>query len=144
MRKPGFRDAAIVLKLYELRREPDLRGSRDLVKTHILNQEWGVVRELLDESHDGHVHLKQAVTFWDMAASFVNRGLLHPDVYLDHCDEGLLLYAALEEHLPRIRQMRPRFATQTEAMVREHPNIKGRVLELRSEAFRVRRAREEE
>ena len=110
MRRPGFRDAMIALKLYELRREPDLRTSRDLLRT-----------------------------YWELAASFVNRGLLHPDVYLDACDEGLLLYAALEEHLPRIRKVRPRFASQTEAVLRDHPVVRGRVLELRSEVFKRRK-----
>lgn len=138
-RKPGFRDAVIAMKLYELRREPELKGSRELVRTHILGQAWGSVRELLDETHEAHPHLRQAMTFWDMAASFVNRGILHADVYLDSCDEGLLLYAALEEHLQRIRKIRPRFATQSEAMVREFPEIKGRLLELRKEVYAKRK-----
>jgi hypothetical protein len=109
------------------------------VRTHILGREWDVVRELLDEAHPEHTHLRQAMTFWDMAASFVNRGALHPDVYLDTCSEGLLLYAALEEHLARIRKVRPRFATQCEAMVRDFPEIKGRLLELRQEVYRRRK-----
>lgn len=143
MRKPGSRDAAIVLKLYELRREPDLRGSRDLVKNHVLGQDWGAVRSLLEEDHPEHTHLRQAVTFWDIAAAFVNHDLLHPDLYLDTCDEGLLLFAAIEEHLPRIRKLRPQFASQTEQMVRAHPKLKGRLLELRAEVYRKRREQDE-
>ncbi len=139
MRKPGFRDAIIAMKLYELRREPELLQSRDLIRTHILGHDWGKVRELLDEEHEEHGHLRQAMTFWDMAASFVNRGVLHPDVYLDSCDEGLLLYAALEEHIQRIRKIRPRFATQSEAMVRDFPEIKGRLLELRKQVYASRK-----
>ena len=143
MSKPSSRDAMIALKLYELRREPGLRSSRDLVRTHVLGQEWVQVRELLRAEHPEHTHFRQALTYWEFAASFVNRGLLHPDVYLDSCDEGLLLYAALEEHLLRIRKDHPRFALQTEAIVRAHPTIKGRVLELRSEVYRRRKERGE-
>ncbi len=139
MRRPGFRDAMVALKLYELRREPDLRNSRDLLRDHILGKEWDRVRELLDEDHAENLHLRQTMTYWELAASFVNRGVLHPDVYLDVCDEGLLLYAALEEHLPRIRKVRPRFASQTEALVRDHPVARGRVLELRKEVFKRRK-----
>ncbi|MDJ0521941.1 MAG: hypothetical protein QNJ90_07680 [Planctomycetota bacterium] len=139
MRRPGFRDAMIALKLYELRREPDLRTSRDLLRNHILGKEWDRIRELLEEGHPENLHLRQTMTYWELAASFVNRGLLHPDVYLDACDEGLLLYAALEEHLPRIRKVRPRFASQTEAVLRDHPVVRGRVLELRSEVFKRRK-----
>lgn len=142
MRQPGFRDAVIAMKLYELRREPKLRDARDFVRTHILGQEWSAVKELFDEHHVEHARLRQVLAYWEMAASFVHRGTLHPDVYLDLCDEGLLLYAAVEEHLPRIRRRHPRFAHQTEAIVRAHPNIKGRVLELRKDVYQTRKERE--
>lgn len=139
MRQPGIRDALVALKLYELRREPGLKDAREFVRTHLLGHEWATVKELLDEGHPEHARLRQVVTYWEMAASFVNRGVLHPDVFLDVCDEGLLLFAAIEEHVPRIRKGHPRFATQVEALVKAHPNVKGRVLELRSEVYRRRK-----
>ncbi len=131
----------IALKLYELRREPELKDAREFVRTHILGQEWSVVKELFDENHVEHARLRQVLAYWEMAASFVNRGVLHADVYLDICDEGLLLYAAVEEHLPRIRRQHPRFAHQMEAVVRAHPNVRGRVLELRQDVYKKRKER---
>jgi hypothetical protein len=114
-----------------------------MLRDHILGKAWDRIRELLEDDHPENTHLRQALTYWELASSFVNRGLLHPAVYLDLCDEGLMLYAALEEHLPRIRKAHPRFALQTEAVLRDHPEVRGRVLELRGEVFKRRRLEEE-
>ena len=61
----------------------------------------------------------EVVAYWEMAASFVLRDVLHPDVYLDTCDEGLFAYAVVEEHLVRIREVRPHFFARTEAVIQD-------------------------
>lgn len=139
MRKPGFRDAHIALQLYEMRREEELRAARNMVGTHLFAKEWEDIRPVLAYDHPENAHLRQVVAYWEMAAAFVNRGMFHPDVYLDHCDEGLFAYAVLEEHLSRIREIRPQFFTKTEAMIQEHPRVKGRLMEIRTRIFKARK-----
>jgi len=141
MRKPGFRDAFLALQLYDLRREAELRKARDLVG-ELMAHSFDDVRPLLDYAHPKNAHLRQVVGYWEMAASFVLRGILHPDVYLDTCDEGIFTYAVLEEHLHRIREIRPGFFERTESMVRRYPRIKGRLVQVRARVFRARDARE--
>jgi hypothetical protein len=138
MRKVGFRDGWLALKLYELRRETELRKARDMVGTHLFGKGWEEVRPILDPAHEEHAHLKQVIYFWELAASLVKHGVLHPEMYLDCCEEGLYTYAVLETHLPRIREMNPGFLANTESMLREHPHIKGRLMELRTRLFRGR------
>ena len=137
MRRPGFRDAWIAMRLYELRRETELRRARDLMG-ELISASFDEIRPLLDYAHPQNPHLRQAVSYWEMAASFVLRGILHADIYTDTCDEGLFTYAVLEEHLPRIREIRPSFLVKTEALVQEHPRVKGRLMELRARIFRAR------
>ena len=137
MRKPAFRDAYLALELYDLRREADLRQARTLVGD-LLSAPFDEIRPLLDYAHPKNAYLRQVVSYWEMAASFVLRGILHPDVYLDACEEGIFTYAVLEEHLPRIREIRPNFLAKTDAVIQEHPSVKGRLMEVRQRIFRAR------
>ena len=137
MRKPGFRDAYLALELYDLRRESECREARELVGG-LLSASFEEIKPLLDYAHPQNSHLRQVEGYWEIAASFVLRGILHPDVYLDTCDEGIFTYAVLEEHLTRIRDVRPNFLKKTEAVVQEHPKVKGRLMEIRTRLFRAR------
>ena len=139
MRKPGFRDGYFALRLYELRREEELRRAREMVGQDVFQLSWDELRAMLEPGHPKNAHLQQVVGYWELAASLVVRGLLHPDVYLDACDEGLFTYAVLEEHLPKIRDLRPTFFAKTEALLQEHPRIKGRLMEIRKRIFQARK-----
>lgn len=137
MRKPSFRDAWLALKLYELRRDEEMRTARNLVG-ELITASFDEIRPLLDYAHPNNPHLRQAIGYWELAASFVVRGILHPDVYLDACEEGIFTYAVLEEHLPRIREIRPNFLAKTDAVIQEHPSVKGRLMEVRQRVFRAK------
>ncbi len=139
MRRPGMRDAWIAMKLYELRREARLREARDMVANQLFLKSWEEIQPILAHDHPQNAYLRQVVGYWELAASFVVRGMLHPDVYLDACDEGLFTYAVVEEHLPKIRELRPTFFQKTEAVLQEHPRVKGRVMEIRTRIFKARK-----
>ena len=140
-RRPGFRDAYVALELYDLRRETELRKARDLVG-ELIAVSFDDLRPLLDYDHPQNAHLRQVVSYWELAASFVTRGIVHPAVYLDACEEGLFTYAVFEKHLHRIREIRPGFLAKTESIVAEHPPLKSRLLEIRARLFRSGDTRE--
>jgi hypothetical protein len=133
MRSPGFRDAWLGLKLYELRRETEMRKARALIGTHVTGKPWSAVEPLFRPDHPENAHLRQATSYWEMAASFVNRGILHPDVFLDTCGESLFTYAAFEPHLPKIRVARERFLLQMETAIRAHPPLAARLAAIRAQ-----------
>lgn len=137
MHKPGFRDGLLALWLYQIRGEESLRKARDMM-SELLSASFEDIRPLLDYAHPQNSFLRQVVGYWEMAASFVVRGILHPDVYLDTCEEGLFTYAVLEEHLPKIREIRPNFFTKTDAVIQDQPRVKGRLMEVRARIFRAR------
>ena len=114
------------------------RYIRDFIRSSGFAPSFDEIRPLLDYGHPKNAHLRQVVSYWEMAASFVLRGILHPDVYLDTCDEGIFTYAALEEQLPKIREVRPNFLKKTESVIQGHPPIKTRLMEIRTRLFRAR------
>jgi hypothetical protein len=124
---PNFDDARLVLKLYELRREPEMRKARAMVGG-LAGKPWREIEPLFAHEHPGNAHLRQATSYWEMVAAFVNRGILHPDMYLDACGEGLWTYWTFRPHLEAIRATgRERFLVQTERVVREHEGARERL-----------------
>ncbi len=125
MREPSFDDANLALKLYELRRGRGLRQARRLVGD-LPFEGWEAIEATMQYEHEGNAHFRQATSYWELCASFVNRGVFHPDVYMDSCGEGLFVYAAFKPWLAKIRENNPRFLNQTERAVNDHPNLRER------------------
>lgn len=125
---PDIDDANLALRLYELRREPELRKARKMVGDLLDGASWETVAAVRQYAHPENAHFRQVTSYWEIVASFVNRGIFHPDVYLDTCGEGLYTYAALEPHIAKVRESgSPRFLVQTEQVIAKHPAVKERL-----------------
>jgi hypothetical protein len=144
MREPNHADAELALRLYELRRETEMRKAREMVGRLVAGAPWSEVAKVFEWDHPENAHLRQVTSYWEIAASFVNRGILHPDVYLDACGEGIYTFWAFKPHLDAARRTSgPRFLAQTERLIAEHAPARER-LELieRNMGARTRAARE--
>lgn len=126
MREPSHDDATLALTLYDLRRERELRKARRMIGDLTMGT-WEQVQKVMDYESKHNAHFRQATSYWEMCASFVNRGIFHPAVYLDTCGEGLFTYAGLQPFIARIREQNPRFMMQTEKAVSENPILRERV-----------------
>jgi hypothetical protein len=126
MRAPSFDDANFALRLYELRREHELRKARNLIG-ELSMASWDDLQEVMDWGNKRNAHFRQATSYWEMCASFVNRGIFHPDVFLDTCGEALFTYVTFVPWLAKIREQSPRFLVQLEKAVNENQGLKDRV-----------------
>lgn len=124
---PNFDDANFALKLYELRRETELRKARKLIGDVLDGAPIETFRAVMDYGHKENAHFRQVTSYWGMCASFVNRGIFHPDVFLDTCGEALYMYSVFKPHLATFRQGNPNFMMQLEKVVNDHPACRERV-----------------
>lgn len=130
--QPRFRDAHIAMTLYDLRREATLRAARELVGSHFQGATGAELQEFFEYGHPQNALLRQVVGYWEMAAGFVVRGIFHPDVYLDTCDEGIYTFAVFEPHLEVIRRRRPDFLRKTERAIAAHAPLAERLERIRA------------
>ena len=107
MAKPTAADAELILKLYDLRREPELRKARH----------WWVVT-FSPQSADDFMKvsgafgtpennwLRQVLGYWGIASSLVNHGALNRELFLEpsFCGEMVLIYAKIKPFLKEIRE----------------------------------------
>jgi hypothetical protein len=124
---PNFDDANFSLRLYEIRREPELRKARAMVGDLLDGASWETLHAVMQYEHPENAHFRQVTSYWEIAASFVNRGIFHPDVFLDTCGEALYMYSVLKPHLAKVREANPRFLNQIEKLVAENEGIRARV-----------------
>ena len=116
-------DAELILKLYEIRREETLRKARRFL---IFDFNPKTVEELRVVSRDTKSELnpawRQALSYWEMAATFVLQGAVDPDLFLASSGEGILLYAKFHHfHAETEKESGNPFMRNTAAMIAKYP-----------------------
>jgi hypothetical protein len=111
-------DAEIVLKLYELRTETEMRKAR----AWMTGEFWPATAEefFAVASNPGDPHnawLRQVLTYWEMAAAMVLHGAVSAELFVDCNSEGFFLLAKLAPILEGIREKNPGFMVKTAEMV---------------------------
>lgn len=126
MRAPDQNDAELVLRLYDLRRETEMRKARRFL-LEFTPKSIDDVRAVMSFDHPENAHFRQVVSYWEMAADFAAREILHPEMFASHCGEGLVLYAKLLPFRDEVRAtMNPRFLANLERAA-AHPVVAERV-----------------
>jgi hypothetical protein len=106
-KKPTAMDAQLILHLYDLRREAEMRKARNWW----LTQFWPASADDFIQigSNLGAQEnnwLRQVAGYWSMAASFALNGALNADLFLQPANSGEMyfLYAKIHPYLKEIRE----------------------------------------
>ena len=106
---PDHHDAELVLRLYELRREPVMRESRHAINRTFWPASLDDVLALTKQDHPLNAAFRQTSTYWEMVYGMAKHGVIHTDFLLESAGEGLLLFARVEPYLEGYRAaMNPR------------------------------------
>jgi hypothetical protein len=119
---PDHHDADILLKLYDLRREPELRKARDWATLEFRSSSAEDVLAVLRATGTEHNRwLRQFITYYEMVASLVHRGILDRDLLEDSVTEYVSFYAKSKPFLKQVRETAglPDFMRNIERLVEE-------------------------
>jgi hypothetical protein len=87
-------DAELILRLYEIRQEEALRRARKFMVFEFNPKNLEELRAVSrNPGSQENAYWRQAMSYWEMAASFVLRDSLDPELFCDSAAEGILLYA---------------------------------------------------
>jgi hypothetical protein len=122
-------DANLILKLYDLRREPVMREARRFIGGLNVTSADQVVAIYMDFGSPQNAYIRQATTFWEMAASLVLHGALHEGLFLDNAGEMFFIFAKFHPYLAEIRQKlnAPAFLAQSEKLIHHSPDAQERL-----------------
>ena len=137
-------DAQLIMQLYDLRREAELRKARVwCTQTFFPKSLDEIVAVFQARGTDENRWLRQFITYYEMAASLVNRGALNRDLFEDSVTEHINVYAKFRPFLKdvRVKIGWPNFMQHTEQLVENSP--RGReMVKTMLRWFEERRARE--
>ena len=102
---PDHHDADILLKLYDLRRESEMRKARDWCTMGFMPTSVDDVMVIFNTTGTDHNRwLRQFITYYEMVASLVHRHILDRDLLEDSATEYVNLYSKLKPFLKELRQ----------------------------------------
>jgi hypothetical protein len=102
--RPDHHDAELVLRLYELRREPVMRQSRDLLNQKFWPKSCDDVIAVTKPDHPLNGAWRQVGSYWEMAYGMVRHGIVCASYFLESNAEGLYLFARVEPYLEALRK----------------------------------------
>ena len=106
-KKAGAKDAEILLKLYDLRREPELRKARNWWLWEFSPRSADDFLKVANSPGTQENNwLRQGASYWGMAAAFVLQGVLDEDLFLRPACSGEMFFMLAKVHpfLPELRQ----------------------------------------
>ena len=137
MSSTAYESATLLIRLYELRREPAMRDARVwYVSKFHPNSVDDVIATLRGPES---AQFRMVTSYWDMAASFVVNGAIDEQMFADANGEHVIVFAKLEPFLAEYREKmgNPNYYGSLEKLVLKAPGIKERLAAIR-ERFRPR------
>jgi len=122
-KKPTAADAELILKLYDLRREAEMRKARHwwFVKFWPENPEEFMKVGMAPGTKENN-WLRQVLSYWDLAAALVKHGTLNEALFLEPSFSGemFVLFAKLHPYLKPLRKkmQSPEFLANVEKVIK--------------------------
>jgi len=101
---PDNYDAELLLRLYDLRREAKLREGREWFIRRFNAKSFEDYQAQVPAGSEQSALFRMTVTYWDMAASLVNRGLINPDLFFENTSEFWIIWDKVRNVVPTLRE----------------------------------------
>jgi hypothetical protein len=135
-------DAQLILQLYDLRRESEMRKARNFLFDFWPESAQDVINVFMNFGSQENAWMRQVGGYWEMAASLVVRGALNPDLFFDSNGEMFFIYAKFHPFLKELREhfQEPGIFANVEKLVQSTPEGRDRLQRIltRQAEFRAR------
>src|SRR5829696_7118544 len=117
-------DVMAILKLYELRREPEMRAARQWYFSQFAPQSAMDIVALFRGGERASANFRMITSYWDMASSFVLNGAIDEKLFFDSGTEYIFVYVKIQPFLADIRQLfqDPEYLIHLENLVMRTPD----------------------
>jgi hypothetical protein len=129
-RKATATDADLCIKLYELRRNPEMRNARDFINFYFQPQSADDILKVLHAlGTRDNAWARQVFSFWENAASLILLDVVQPDLFFAWNSEMVFVYAKFKPFLAEVRQKmeNPAFLAGVEKAVNSSPEMRKKV-----------------
>jgi len=127
-RKPTHADAELLLRLYEIRRDPELRRAREWFLRDFKAQSWDEIQGRYLTHVDEDRWFRMTTSYWEMVATLVNRGVLHDELFFDHTGEDVVSWERCKPWIAGARaSIRPTYMRNFEKLVADHQAYRAKI-----------------
>lgn len=105
MSQATYDDANLILKLYEMRREPTMRAARAWFSNSFKAKTMDEFNELCPKGSEPNAWARQVISYWDMVASFLNAGVLSQELFFQSGRELLFVWIRVQPLVAEIRAL---------------------------------------
>ena len=101
--KATYDDAKLILQLYEMRREARLREARRWFTASFKPKSYDDFTALCPPGSEPNASYRMVTTYWEMVASFLTNGVLHPALFYQSGRELLFVWERVRDIVPSLR-----------------------------------------
>lgn len=118
-------DVMAILKLYELRREPEMRAARQWYFSDFAPRSAMDIVALFRGGERASANYRMITSYWDMASSFVRNGAIDEKLFFGANTEHIFVFAKIEPFLNEFRQMiqEPDYLIHLDELCRKMPDF---------------------
>jgi hypothetical protein len=127
--KPTAADADLILKLYDLRREAEMRKARDFMFRFSPENFEDLKKVLLAYPSPENNWIRQVTGYWEMASSLVNHGTLDYGLFVENNPEMFAFFCKLRPFLKELREFfkAPEVLANVEKVIMATPQSRERL-----------------
>ena len=101
---PDHHDAELLLRLYDLRREARLRQAREWVVREFEAKTLDEYGQQCPPGSEKNAFFRMTISYWDMAASLVNNGLIKEEFFFENTTEFWIIWDKMRKLAPILRE----------------------------------------
>ena len=98
-----YDDANLILRLYEMRREPKMREARAWFTKNFHCITVAEYNKLAPMGSNESAHARQVISYWEMVASLITSGVLNEHLFFQSGMELMFVWEKVREMLPEMR-----------------------------------------
>lgn len=138
-----YESADLILKLYEMRREPVMREARNWMIGFFPESAQEILQTMINPQTSAYYRM--VTTYWDMAASFVLNGAIDEKMFNDAGGEHIIVLSKVYPFLEELRatMQNPNVLKNLETLVMQMPDAENMVTQRREMMKRFVQMREE-
>jgi hypothetical protein len=103
MSQVTYEEVNLMLKLYEMRREPRLRQARGWFLENFHPTSPEDMMQKFPQGGEENTFIRMVISYWDMVASIVNRGLINDELFFESNGEIWVVWDRMRTIVPTWR-----------------------------------------
>src|ERR1700739_2363784 len=100
MSQTSYEEVNLMLRLYDLRREPRLREARAWFVDHFTARSPEELMQKYPQGSSENTYIRMVISYWGMWASIVNRGLINDELFFESNGEIWVVWDRMRTIVP--------------------------------------------